>query len=143
MGQLSGSLRDGAGAIVGSAFPQVISERSLRHFYCCIACLITLAATDRLPTFAANANRHRRQDAATSPDLKLRPWKASPSRKCACCAGKARIKGGENGDEAGGYRYLSPRETNADSSLLLGLIVYTIRMCSMNGMKPRMKLRPR
>ena len=85
MGQLSGSLRDGAGAIVGSAFPQVISERSLRHFYCCIACLITLAATDRLPTFAANANRQRRQDAA-SPALKLRPWKASPSRKCACCA---------------------------------------------------------
>ena len=128
MGQLSGSLRDGAGAIVGSAFPQVISERSLRHFYCCIACLITLAATDRLPTFAANANRQRRQDAATSPALKLRPWKASPSRKCACCAGKARIKGAENGDETGGYPYLSPRETNADSSLLLGLMVYTIKM---------------
>ncbi len=127
MGQLSGSLRDGAGAIVGSAFPQVISERSLRHFYCYIACLITLAATDRLPTFAANANRQRRQDAATSPALKLRPWKASPSRKCACCAGKPRINGAENGDETGGYPYLSPREINADSSLLLGLMVYTIK----------------
>ena len=71
MGQLSGSLRDGAGAIVGTAFDQTISKRSLRRFDCFIASPITPLVTDRLPSFAASTNRNRRQDTARSPALKM------------------------------------------------------------------------
>ena len=127
MGQLSGSLRDGGGCNRRECVPSSnlrALTKALLLLYCVPNHLGGYGSSPdfcrkRQPAAAARCGHVASFEAATMEGVSI--------QKMRLLRRQAKNKRSGEWDETGGYPYLSPREINADSSLLLGLMVYTIK----------------